>query len=130
MYGDFAADSSKFNFSGGTAPICHYRYSTPRHWIVIRASGAGQVKDAMKEIATHLVASVHFAGRAFSLGDRYISDTAGGTDGPGNASTWRKVNTIHHLTRVVTDLGPQRGYQIVERADVPEPEQHDLFSRQ
>jgi Beta protein len=73
------------------------------------------------------VASVHFAGETFSLGDKYISDTARDKDGPGNATTWRKVNTIHHLTRVVTDLGPQRGYQIVEREDAPEPEQTDLF---
>lgn len=130
MYGDFAADSAKFAFgSGGIAPICHYRYSTPRHWVVIRASEVGTVKEAMKEIATRLASSVHFAGRAFSLGDKYIADTASGRDGPGNATTWRRVNTIHHLTRVVTDLGPQRGYQVVEREDAPEPEQSDLFGR-
>ena len=81
----------------------------------------------MEEVATRLVASVHFAGRAFSLGDRYIADTARDKDGPGSPTTWRQVNTIHHLTRVVTDLGPQRGYQIIQRADVPEPEQSDLF---
>jgi hypothetical protein len=128
MYGDFAADSAKFSFgSGGIAPICHYRYSTPRHWVVIRASDVGTVKDAMKEIAARLVASIHFAGRVFSLGDKYISDTASGKDGPGNATTWRRVNTIHHLTRIVTDLGPQRGYQIVERENTPEPEQTELF---
>jgi hypothetical protein len=128
MYGDFAADSAKFAFgSGGIVPICHYRYSTPRHWVVIRASEAGTVKEAMKEIAARLASSVHFAGRAFSLGDKYIEDTASGRVGPGNATTWRRVNTIHHLTRVVTDLGPQGGYQIVEREDAPEPEQTDLF---
>jgi hypothetical protein len=128
MYGDFAADSSKFNFSsGGIAPISHYRYSTPRNWVIVRASDVGLDKDAMKKVAKRLVASVHFAGRTFSLGDKYIYDTAHDKDGPGNATTWRKVNTIHHLTRVVTDLGPQRGYQIVEREDVPEPEQTDLF---
>ncbi len=128
MYGDFAADSAKFNFSSGPiAPISHYRYSTPRHWIVIRGSATRTVKEAMKEVATRLVTSVHFAGRAFSLGDRYIDDTARDKDGPGNARTWRQVNTIHHLTRVVTDLGPQRGYQIIERTDMPEPEQLDLF---
>lgn len=128
MYGDFAADSAKFSFSsGGIAPISHYRYSTPRNWVTVRASDVGRDEDAMKEVATRLVASVHFAGRTFSLGDKYISDTARDKDGPGNATTWRKVNTIHHLTRVVTDLGPQRGYEIVEREDVPEPEQTDLF---
>jgi NAD(P)-dependent dehydrogenase (short-subunit alcohol dehydrogenase family) len=79
------------------------------------------------EVATRIVASAHFAGRSFSLGDKYIADTANDKDGPGNATSWRRVNTVHHLTRVVADLGPQRGYQIVEREDVPEPEQIDLF---
>lgn len=127
MYGDFAADSAKFNFSsGGIAPIPHYRYSTPTKWIVVRASIAARTKDAMKEVAARIVGSVHFAGRSFSNGDKYIADTAVDRDGPGNATTWRRVNTIHHLTRVVTDLGPHRGYQIVERIDTPEPEQPDL----
>ncbi|MFZ3339230.1 MAG: hypothetical protein WA199_25270, partial [Xanthobacteraceae bacterium] len=40
--------------------------------------------------------------------------------------TWRKVNTIHHLTRVVTDLAPDGGYKLLERIEVPEPEQPDL----
>ncbi|MGJ5175785.1 beta family protein [Bradyrhizobium oligotrophicum] len=130
MFGDFAADSAKFAFgSGGIAPICHYRYSTPRLWIVIRALEAVTVREGMKEIATRLVSSEHFAGRAFSRGDRYIADTASGRDGPGNATTWRKVNTVHHLNRVVTDLGPHLGYQIAERKDTPIPEQTDLFGR-
>jgi hypothetical protein len=127
MYGDFAADSARFNFSsGGISPISHYRYSTPKNWIVVRASDSARVKDAMKEVATRVVGSIHFAGRSFSNGDKYIADTAIDKDGPGNPTTWRKVNTIHHLTRVVTDLGPHRGYRIVERTDVPEPEQPDL----
>jgi hypothetical protein len=127
IYGDFAADSAKFNFSsGGIAPIPHYRYSTPKSWIVIRASDGANTKNAMKEVATKIVESVHFAGRSFSIGDKYIADTTTGKDGPGNAMTWRKVNTVHHLTRVVTDLAPDGGYKLIERMDVPEPEQPDL----
>lgn len=127
MYGDFAADSAKFNFaSGGIAPIPHYRYSTPKKWIVVRASDGADTKTAMKEVATKIVGSVHFAGRSFSSGDKYIADTATDKDGPGSAMTWRRVNTIHHLTRVVTDLAPGGGYKLIERMDVPEPEQADL----
>jgi hypothetical protein len=127
IYGDFAADSSKFIFaSGGTAPIPHYRYSTTTHWVVVRASDGAGVSDAMKEAAIRLVGSKHFAGPSFSSGDRYIAETADGRDGPGNGTIWRRVNTIHHLTRVITDLGPYHGYRIVERIGGT-GEQADLF---
>jgi hypothetical protein len=74
-------------------------------------------------VAEKIIKSGHFAGRTFSTGDSLIYDTAHGSSAPGNATTWRKVNTIHHLTRVVTDLGAYRGYRILERADEPRPEQ-------
>jgi len=127
MYGDFGADSAKFNFgTSGGAPRRHYRYSTPEKWLVPRGQDDGSVADAMRWVAEKIVRSGHFAGRMFSSGDRFISDTAHDSGKPGNPTTWRKVNTIHHLTRVVTDLGAYRGYRILERADEPAPEQAPL----
>jgi hypothetical protein len=128
IYGDFGADCAKFNFgAGGGRPRRHYRYSTPEKWLVPRGPDEGPVTAAMRVVAEKIVKSGHFAGRRFSSGDRYISDTARGSDRPGNATTWRKVNTIHHLTRVVTDLGPHYKYRIVQRPDELVQEQADLF---
>jgi hypothetical protein len=128
MYGDFVADSAKFSFpTGGVAPIPHYRYSTPKLWLVGRGSDGLTISEAMRNISARIVASGHFAGVNFSKGDKYIADTATGHDGPGGPTTWRKVNTIHHLTRMATDIGAYRGYTIAERVPSPEPQQGRLF---
>jgi hypothetical protein len=104
MFGDFGADCAKFSFASGGIPIRHYRYSTPESWFVVRGVSDASAASAMKGVASCLVQSEHFAGRNFSSGDAFIADTAEGVAGPGNATTWRQMNTIHHLTRVVKDL--------------------------
>jgi Beta protein len=128
VFGDFSADSSKLVFdSGGGVPIKHYRYSTVDDWLVIRAADEKRTPEAMREVSSRIVKSEYFAGRSFSHGDAYIDDTANGTGGPGNATTWRKVNTIHHLTRVVKDLGELIGYTIPDLVLAPPPTQPSLF---
>jgi hypothetical protein len=52
-----------------------------------------------------------FAGRAFSRGDQYIFDVERGI-AVGQARNWRCANTVHHLTRVSSDMGPLMGYAI------------------
>jgi hypothetical protein len=130
MFGDFGADSSKFIFaSGGRSPIRHYRYSTTESWFVVRGTDEHPVKEAMQDISLKIVNSDHFSGREFSHGDAFIYDTAHGLAGPGNPSTWRKVNTVHHLTRVVCDLAPLHGRKIWIGSSVPAAEQLSLFDR-
>ena len=85
------------------------------------------VSDAMRNVSSQIIASGHFAGVTFSKGDQFIADTANGRDVPGGPMTWRKVNTVHHLTRVVSDIGAYRGYRILERMLEPEPQQGRLF---
>ena len=128
LFGDFAADCSKFNFrAGGTAPIKHYRYTTPESWLVVRAAEDTKPIDGMKDVSSRIIGSGQFYGRSFSSADAYIEDTANGFAGPGSATTWRKVNTIHHLTCLVKDIGDMMGYKVADRALAPPPKQEVLF---
>lgn len=127
-FGDFGADSAKFVFkSGAPMPIRHYRYSTKDSWLVVRGDKNITAHESMRRVALRLTESIHFAGRNFSKADASIEDTRDGLVGPGNASTWRKLNTTHHLTRVVCDLAEVHGYEIPQAASTSRSQQHSLF---
>ncbi len=129
VFGDYAADCGKLVFGGsGGAAIRHYRYTTPNSWLIQRGSKNGKDKEIMRSVCQNILSSGHFAGQAFSKADDFIYRTAHGHAGPGNSTDWRAINTTHHLTRVVHDLGGVRGRRFVKRAVEPTPEQVDLFS--
>lgn len=116
VFGDYGADCAKFEFrkASGGIPIRHYRYTTPDSWLVVRGSAAGQAEAVMRGVCERIVRSGKFAGRGFSSADDYIFKTAKGWDGPGNVSTWREINTAHHITRVVRDIGGIKGMSFAE----------------
>lgn len=116
VFGDYGADSAKFEFkkASGGIPIRHYRYTTPDSWLVVRGSAVGQVETVMRGVCDRILSSGKFAGRGFSSADDYIYKTAKGWDGPGNGSTWREINTAHHITQVVRDIGSIKGMSFVE----------------
>lgn len=115
IFGDYAADCSKMVFGGsGGKPIPHYRYTTETDWFIARGAKAGSHHAIMKEVCARIVESGHFASARFSSADTYIARTAQGLDGPGSSTTWRQVNTTHHLTRVVVDVANVRGLAIAE----------------
>lgn len=111
VFGDYGADCAKFQFkkASGGIPIRHYRYTTPDSWLVVRGSAEGQAAAVMRGVCERILRSGKFAGRGFSSADDYIFKTAKGWDGPGNGSTWREINTTHHITRVVRDIGDIKG---------------------
>jgi hypothetical protein len=109
VFGDYAADCAKINFGKSRGkPICHYRYATPKDWFVIRGETEGSNERIMREVCQRLVESGHFAGRGFSMADDYIYRTSKGHAGPGAPARWREVNTTHHITRVVRDIGSMK----------------------
>ena len=59
-----------------------------------------QVQSLCKKIISH----PQYCGKTFSWGDEYIFDCASGNKSTGNAETWRRVGTNHHLTFVVNQL--------------------------
>jgi len=121
VFGDYAADSAKMEFgsSGGRA-IRHLRYTAGTKWLVQRGAAERSAdKHIMAAVCRAIVASGHFAGAEFSAADAYILRTALGQDGPGNASTWRQLNTTHHITQVVADIAAVRGLVITKSLAPP-----------
>jgi Beta protein len=129
VFGDFGADCAKFEFkkTSGGIPIRHYRYATPDSWLVVRGIATGQADPVMRDVCERILESGHFAGRGFSSADDYIFKTAQGWDGPGNGSTWREINTAHHITRVVRDIGGVKGMSFTERMFRDPADQRSLF---
>lgn len=85
------------------------RYTTPDNWLVVKGRNVRQYGfDQYFELCKVLVQRPEYCGREFSWGDRYIDDCANGMTGPGNATTWRKVGTNHHLTLVTQELAKLR----------------------
>lgn len=124
IFGDYAADSSKMIFgSKGGRPIPHYRYTTSTSWLIERGKASGDYLEVIKDVCDRVVNSGHFSGPLFSQADRLIYRTAHGLEGPGNATTWRQINTTHHITRVVTDVALVRGISIREIAQEPAPQE-------
>lgn len=81
------------------------RYTLDTSWVIfkgraIKSAGAAQYHT----LCQSLVASQFYYGPAFSWGDQYIADCAAQAVGPGNATTWRKVATNHHLAVAASSL--------------------------
>tara|TARA_R110002049_G_scaffold12487_5_gene55833 strand:- start:1082 stop:2179 length:1098 start_codon:yes stop_codon:yes gene_type:complete len=114
IFGDYAADCAKMTFSGGGAPaIRHIRYTTPEAWRIQRAVKEGKDAQRMHGVYKAIVESGHFAGDGFSSADTFIVNGAKNVSaGPGNSTTWRQLNTTHHITQVVSDIAKVRGIAI------------------
>jgi hypothetical protein len=129
VFGDYGADCAKFEFkkASGGIPIRHYRYTTPDSWLVVRGSAAGQAEAVMRGVCERILKSGKFAGRGFCSADDFIFKTVKGWDGPGNGSTWREINTAHHITRVVRDIGGIKGMSFTETIFADPADQPSLF---
>lgn len=66
----------------------------------VRASGFAQ----MRAMCTQLINSAHYSGPTFSWGDDCIEKCANGSATTGNAETWRRVGTNHHLEFLTDQL--------------------------
>lgn len=85
------------------------RYTTPGDWLVVKGRNVRQYGfDQYFELCKTLIGRPEYSGRDFSWADRYIDDCANGMTGPGNATTWRKVGTNHHITLVTRELAKLR----------------------
>lgn len=127
-YGDYGADSAKFNFKPCKAkPYPHLRYCGDEHWYVSRESSDIPQSRAMKAVAKKILGSDAYAQRQFSDADDQIYQMANSMSGTGNASGWREINTGRHITKVVSDLGKVYGFSIEPNSVEDALYQTDLF---
>jgi hypothetical protein len=107
QYGDYCIahpliadiDPRLMNMSG------NLRYTTSNNFIIykgtnVRKNGFSQ----MRVLCQHLVNSTYFCGKNLSWGDSYIEDCSNGNSSTGNAETWRRVGTNHHLEFIVSQF--------------------------
>lgn len=130
VFGDFAADSAKIDFKSGRAQaIRHCRYTTASDWLVTRGEGEGSDYEVMKDVFERIVDSGQFSGETFSHADAYIYDVArNNSPKAGNATTWRQLNTTHHITRVVADIATVRKIPISKLPIAPVGVQQSFLS--
>ncbi len=121
IFGDFVADSAKMDFkAGGAQPIRHIRYATDSNWLVVRGEAEGSDYESMKGVFQRVVDSGQFAGATFSAADAYIYDVArNNSPKAGSATTWRQLNTTHHITQVVADIAAVRKIPISALPNAP-----------
>jgi hypothetical protein len=81
------------------------RYTKQDEWLVIKGRNVRQYGFSQYfDLCRLLVERREYSGRTYSWGDGYIADCAEATQGPGNATTWRKVGVNHHITLVARGL--------------------------
>jgi hypothetical protein len=133
-YGDFGADHGKMAFSrkkGGGRAHRQLRYTTTTNTLVVRGADTGTDADEIADVCKRIVNSGHFAGQAFSEADDRIYCLAKGiVSGPGTASNWREWNMLHHMMRVIRDLGAIAGVEFALGRVTPEVDQQSLFANE
>lgn len=84
------------------------RYTTDNEYLIFRGYSVTNPKYGKwaqsHGLCQRVVAHSKYSGQHYSYGDNYIFDCANGTASTGNAETWRKIGTNHHLTFVVNEL--------------------------
>lgn len=81
------------------------RYTVDDEWLVMKAADAKLFGfEQFVDLCRDLAARPEYKGPPFSWGDTYIDACVRGADGPGSATTWRRVATTHHLAFVVQQL--------------------------
>jgi len=81
------------------------RYTCPKYWLILRGRSVKKYSFSQYYVLCHaLTGRPEYSGNQFSWGDQYIENVANRTDGPGNATTWRKVANNHHFEMVIHQL--------------------------
>ena len=81
------------------------RYTTHDRWLIFKGRNVrDHGYEQFRELCADLVQRPEFSGRDFSSADGYIDDCAVGNVPHGNATTWRRLGTNHHLTLVARQI--------------------------
>lgn len=81
------------------------RYTTDDAWLIVKGRNVRQWGyEQFYDLSVQVIESGYYKGPTFSSGDQFIHACAGHQAGPGNATTWRRVATNHHITLVAKAL--------------------------
>lgn len=131
-FGDFGADHGKMAFSRkkrGGRPHRQLRYTSLHSTMIVRGSDTGADTEVMRDVCKRIIESEHFSGQAFSEADDRIYCLAKGINPkPGSASSWREWNLLHHMVRVVRDLGLAAGITFAPGRSTHASDQESLFT--
>ncbi|MGI0086305.1 MAG: beta family protein, partial [Nitrososphaerales archaeon] len=83
------------------------RYATQEDWLIWK--GANVFKDPdgygqFLDICRDLITKAEYSGPDFSWGDAEIFEKATNGGSPGNAETWRRIGTNHHIEMVLAQI--------------------------
>lgn len=86
------------------------RYTTPNDWLIAKGRGVKrQGFEQFHDLSERVSALPEFKGGSYSWGDAYIQRCATRNEGPGNATTWRRVGTTHHVTLAAEQVASLTG---------------------
>lgn len=117
VFGDYGADNAAFHFDGQGRPSPHLRYSTDSTWNVSRGDKKSDRRTTMMATAGRITSRSDFSGDGYSWGDSMIVDMVAG-DRTGNSTTWRAINTSHHIERTCREIGSFLGFALPEYSRV------------
>lgn len=104
-YSDYTIAHPELPPEGQATILAQLRYATPESWIIWK--GRNAIKDGYEQffgICQDLVGRVEYRGPDFSWGDDEIQQKAANGGSPGNAETWRKIGTNHHIETVLEQI--------------------------
>lgn len=129
-YGDYGADTSKIEFpkSKGGRPRPHLRFTGANDTLVVRGADEGPFTTSMRKVARQVVDSREYVGRGYSYADDRIWQFAHRmTETCGDPTTWRELNTAHHIAVVMRTLGAEQNVRFTTGTFREFEEQGSLF---
>ena len=104
-FGDYGIAHPNLPPEGRATILAQLRYTTPESWLIWKGSNVfTHGFDQFYAICESMVARPEYRGAAFSQGDAEIEQKATSHDSPGNAETWRRIGTNHHLETVLGQI--------------------------
>jgi Beta protein len=104
-FGDYAIAHPALPPEGRATILAQLRYATPDSWIIWKGRNAiTEGYDQFFAICQNLVGRPEYRGANFSWGDAEIAQKAANVGSSGNAETWRRIGTNHHIETVLEQI--------------------------
>jgi len=104
-YSDYAIAHPALPPEGRATILAQLRYAAADSWIIWKGRNVfTEGFDQFYAICQDLTGRPEYRGAAFSWGDAEIAQKAANVGSPGNAETWRKIGTNHHIETVLEQI--------------------------